>query len=312
LGGDCSNFGTTWFNLRSRSGWWRASNHTLQFYECFIRSYCLSGEAYAQSFDDSYGGPSSWEIDIDDAQNGHLTLYDPVPMHATAMLQYEAGGCAFEDSATPCSDNRCGIMCAFCRPGYQSDMSGACTPCPSGAGSWVFLVFLALLVIALILVQFYFLLRADRELLAGMDASAINAADISDFEEESSEGSLKSSSGGSKSGRGSNSRSSSSGGGSSSGSGSDESESGSGASSSEEDEEDESGSDSVSTSRTGSSTDDEDGSAASAHKDADDDDAAAGVLAPEPSNEELAALYLPPTPRSVHGLCTKLICCLCV
>jgi len=197
IGGDCTQSGTAWYNIQALPGYWRANNHTLNFYECFIRSYCPGGPASAQHFDDSYGGPSSKEIESYDRLQGELTPYPTYAQHNWA--DPDDSGCLFLDSATPCTENRCGIMCSFCEPGYQSEVGGTCQPCPSGAGSYVMLVFIALIIIALMILQFYIILRADRELLneigtgntaAGVDLSELDDEDedeLSDSEEESDE-----------------------------------------------------------------------------------------------------------------------------
>jgi hypothetical protein len=127
VGGDCTSAGTAWYNIKSLPGWWRANNHTLNFYECFIRSYCLGGAAAAQTFDASYTGVSSVDLENSDALQGILTIYDPIAERDNSDPFNTK--CLFKGSSTPCTTHRCGIMCAFCEPGYQSDGTSSKTLC---------------------------------------------------------------------------------------------------------------------------------------------------------------------------------------
>jgi hypothetical protein len=208
-------------------------------------------------------------------------------------MHADQSGCLFDRSSTPCANNRCGIMCAFCRPGYQSDMGGACTPCPSGAGSWVVLVFIALLVVALMLAQFYILLRADRELLAGIsDTDGMGATDLSDMhdleESELDTGDSEASGSGS------------------SGSGSDDSGSRNDSDSGSASDSDSDASASHSGSGSGSDSDSVSRSSRGATKKKKSTAVLAPVveeeegpdLTPEPTNEELARLYQPAAPAA--------------
>lgn len=276
VGADCSEPGSAWNNLKARSGWWRANNHTLNFYECYIRSYCPGGLAGAQSF------PGADLIDLNDTLHGRLTIYTAEQQHEWADAL--GTGCLFGESHSPCAPNRCGIMCAFPRPGYQSDPGGGVSECPDGALSWVVLALIGLLVIALFLLQFYIILRADRDLLANLHSDGMGATDISDMFAEESDSEFGSKAGASSmdddeyDDSGSGSYGSSSGSGSGSGSGSDSSY-GSG---SDSDSASDSGSSSASGSDSGSASD----SVSSVRKKKKRRSAAAGIVAAEEEEEE--------------------------
>jgi hypothetical protein len=274
IGADCSEPGNAWYNLKAQSGWWRANNHTLNFYECYIRSYCPGGLASAQSF------PGSDLIDHNDTAEGRLTIYTRDQEHDFADAM--STGCLFKDSSSPCAPFRCGIMCAYPVPGYRVDVGGTMSECPTGALSWVVLVLIAIVVVLAVLLQFYIILRADRDLLANLGDGGMGATDISEMFEES-ESELESGSKDiSESGPGS---------GSESGSGS---SSGSGSGSGSEDESDED-SELQSEAGTDASGTDDDGTTSDGGKNR---PAEAVAAVDEPENDPLLKLHEPAPPRS--------------
>lgn len=272
VGADCSESGNAWNNLRARSGWWRANNHTLNFYECYIRSYCPGGLAAAQVFE------GSALIDQEDAIEGRLTIYTRDQEHDNADPLDT--GCLFKDSSSPCAAYRCGIMCAYPVPGYRVDVGGTITECPTGTVSWIVLIIIAIIVALAVLLQFYVILRADRDLLANLGDGGMGATDISEmFDESESEMASSKSSYVSES----------------------DSDSGSGSGSSASDsnsDEDDSGSESDSASSSGTGTEtgtdattDDESSVASKKGRAD------VVSDAEPDNDPLMKLHEPAPPR---------------
>ena len=46
----------------------------------------------------------------------------------------------FGTIGSPCSDNRAGILCAHCKPGYDEQSGVECVVCPDSGGSWALLL----------------------------------------------------------------------------------------------------------------------------------------------------------------------------
>jgi len=70
-----------------------------------------------------------------------------------------------------CNGNRMGALCAVCLPGFQSNNGiDACEPCPTANNAWFQAVLFTLLIVAAVVVMYWFVLRADRDLMAEAEA----------------------------------------------------------------------------------------------------------------------------------------------
>jgi hypothetical protein len=101
LGADCSESANTYLTLKSEPGWWRASNMSLNFYRCPIRSQCLGSL------------PQSLNAAVDSTGTA-----DCAPPYFLC--------------ATKCQSNRAAALCTQCLPNYRESVSGDCSPCPKG------------------------------------------------------------------------------------------------------------------------------------------------------------------------------------
>lgn len=70
-----------------------------------------------------------------------------------------------EYSGSRCASNRGDVLCAICLPGYYATAGGTCTECPTRGSSWLFFLFIGILVVLLVWVQLYVILKSGDELI---------------------------------------------------------------------------------------------------------------------------------------------------
>jgi hypothetical protein len=162
IGADCSNTGNTWLNLRSLAGWWRSSNISTTFYRCPIRSQCLSSLAQ--------GGPADGlqvPVAYDDEDYTTQDYKPSLVSKSSAFTNDESlpDNCAppYFTCSTLCKNNRAAALCTRCLPHFREDISGVCTPCPTGSTNIGLMVLIILGVIVGVWFMFWIVLRSGQE-----------------------------------------------------------------------------------------------------------------------------------------------------
>jgi hypothetical protein len=162
IGADCSAAGNTYFNLRSEVGWWRSSNSSLNFYRCPIRAQCLSSvpQGGSATYTGGFAQVDDGEYDdTGDETRSAATWGASEVLRRTRRLVGEGDGATsvpvdvcgppYFRCGTQCQTNRAAALCTQCLPNYREDVSGECSPCPTGNNviSVVFIVIAILIAV---------------------------------------------------------------------------------------------------------------------------------------------------------------------
>jgi hypothetical protein len=97
------------------------------------------------------------------AQSGYWRSSNSSENFYRCLLSWQCTGGQATTGATGCADNRGGIMCAKCLPGYREETGGQCIACPEGGTSYFYMVLIGLAVVFLIWLQCYVVLQSGQK-----------------------------------------------------------------------------------------------------------------------------------------------------
>jgi len=129
-GAVCDQPGTVWDTMETAAGYWCASQGT--YYACIQASDCKGG--------------------------GHIDKNGKFVSGAST------GGVP-QETEEQCGQNREGALCALCKNGFIATVQGLCNPCGNPTNSYAYTVFVIVLVLVALIVQYVIILKSGIELM---------------------------------------------------------------------------------------------------------------------------------------------------